>query len=1159
MAGDYTKFRFSPAKDAAGILMQQGRVMLDQDWNELVELLDRRWRTETLDIIGRAVVPRQTPDAFKIRITPANDLTIGCGRIYVDGLLAENHGASPLQYDPVLGEQAGTQPISYESQPYFRDFSALPLPNPFVLPQPPDNGPHLVYLDVWQREVTYLEDPGLVDQAVAVDTGTRLQTAWQVKVLKDVGAVDCSTKDGSITGWAAVIAPSAGQVTTAAAGVPASTDPCSLPPNTGYRGAENRLYRVEIHQPGALGTAQFKWSRDNASVASPVTAINATGDTLTVVRTKRDAVLRFSPGDWVEVTDDLRELGGLPGDMRKVKFVDDVNLTIQLTAPVTLPPAPAGFNAKLPARHTRVVRWNQKGIVLDPNGNQIVDVDANGGLIPVKANTTVVLGDGVQVSFSLDPAISGGQFLLADYWVFAARVVDASVELLDHAPPRGIHHHYARLAVITFPASAPDCRVFWPPEFGGGCDCGACVTADEHNQGLFTIQMAIDQVKSTGGKVCLGPGIYTLQDTVLVAGAKALEIAGHGGSTLVVPPVPAGASPKPAILIDGSLNVTLDGLAVTGVTFQQPSTPAGGRATFAPVAAPRAGPVLLRPAPPVGVFVPPSPPVAVVGGSTGAPPSAPTGTAPPPATAGAPPTTVVTVPPPVQGAMVMVQNSSGVTIERCAFTAQSPQIADYAAIGLGGFLLGTTIRENVITSVLGPNFNFGIGVAHFGTIADKSNPVLLALGLDIADNAVACGSDGIVLSVLCWFGGDIRVAGNTILGCAIAGIGVVGMPLSADPVSTRLDIVGNEVLVAGNGIVTSMDWARIAENDITGSKTAPAGNGILIVPPGAAARKKQIDGCQIVGNRISGVGAVGIAIQAGLGSAIIKQNLIEAAGAGGILMRGAAFADHVSVANNQLLGLAPSGSAAALAKTQLAAAISLQLVASAEIEGNLVRDLGLDPASNMTRVGIAAIACHSVRIAGNQVVNVGPPAAAMNPSAGIAVITPQFDRVDVAGNIVRRNLQAPAPDTTAWCALYVGPIAFFTQTFGYTVAPGKENVAYIVDGTNLYQIREGMQRTSVQDNYLEAYGSAPAAQIAVAGPGNLGENQCFLRFIGEVGPGVVSVRAASVIAGNNTLQGGSPALAISTQRYTVLGNITGGGTILVNGTALAAPWVALNQ
>ena len=171
MAGDYTRFRFNPLNDASRLLQQQGRVMLDQDWNELVEIIDRRWRAETVDIIGTGVVPMQTPHGFEIKVVGSNDLSIGQGRIYVDGLLAENHGTVP-QFDPVLKETPGTQPLAFASQPYIPKAWPFGGTNPFAIPT--GAGPHLVYLDVWKREVTYLQAGDLVDKAVGLDTTTRL-------------------------------------------------------------------------------------------------------------------------------------------------------------------------------------------------------------------------------------------------------------------------------------------------------------------------------------------------------------------------------------------------------------------------------------------------------------------------------------------------------------------------------------------------------------------------------------------------------------------------------------------------------------------------------------------------------------------------------------------------------------------------------------------------------------------------------------------------------------------------------------------------------------------------------------------------------------------------------------------------------------------------
>ena len=116
MSGDYSRKRFNPEKHYKGVLRQQGRVDLDADWNEYVDLQDRHWRAETIDVIGRCGVPSETPGGFKIQKS-GNQFTVGQGRIYVDGFLAENHGAN-WQFNSTLEENYGTAPIPVAEQPY---------------------------------------------------------------------------------------------------------------------------------------------------------------------------------------------------------------------------------------------------------------------------------------------------------------------------------------------------------------------------------------------------------------------------------------------------------------------------------------------------------------------------------------------------------------------------------------------------------------------------------------------------------------------------------------------------------------------------------------------------------------------------------------------------------------------------------------------------------------------------------------------------------------------------------------------------------------------------------------------------------------------------------------------------------------------------------
>jgi hypothetical protein len=253
----------------------------------------------------------------------------------------------------------------------------------------------------------------------------------------------------------------------------------------------------------------------------------------------KDDVLRISTDDWVEILDDRYELAGKLGEIRQVT-VDDAERTITFTGalPADLQPADADEAA---ARHLRVRRWDSDGLVT----------------VPASETTEVVLEHGIAVSFST--ATTGGEFRRGDYWVFAARTADASFERLDESPPLGVHHHYARLAIVDFPDDETDCRRLWPPlptdGAGEGCDCTVCVTPESHFSGALTVQAAVDQVKEDGGTVCLSAGIYNVGAGVDVDGARSLRIRGQGPATVLV-------ARGTALTITRSIAVTVESLAI---------------------------------------------------------------------------------------------------------------------------------------------------------------------------------------------------------------------------------------------------------------------------------------------------------------------------------------------------------------------------------------------------------------------------------------------------------------------------------------------------------------------------------------------------------------------------------------------------------------------
>jgi hypothetical protein len=498
MKGDFSRLTFDPRKHYERVLMQQGRVQLDADWNEQQAIHQHRFETETVDVIGRHGAPiydagfgimaddsQLSPEERQQLITGnvlplrADDFLIGSGRYYVDGLLCENE-----------------QTVSFITQPDL----------PEVTP-PQEPGSYLAYLDVWQRHITMLDDPYIREIALGgPDTTTRLKTVWQVKLLfvkpavidprelndllarervvrarlqeleragTDIAAIRASQAELArleqeiailsgplrchmqFSGWDALTQPSTGMLNARARPPGSTEDPlCLLPPGAGYQRLENQLYRIEIHQEGPLGTATFKWSRDNGSV---MTAIEQIKDQQIIVRHPRPDELGFTTGNWVEVVDDRSELNRQPGHLAKIE-VEPVTQAITLS-----PEAPP--SAVDMAHHPKLRRWDSAGAI-----NVEISADNDGWIKLIDA----VDGreDGIEVRFS------DGNYKTGDYWLIPARTASGDIEWPEDdasdpvpQPPRGIDHHYSRLALLEFNGTkislVEDCRkIFTPMTYG---------------------------------------------------------------------------------------------------------------------------------------------------------------------------------------------------------------------------------------------------------------------------------------------------------------------------------------------------------------------------------------------------------------------------------------------------------------------------------------------------------------------------------------------------------------------------------------------------------------------------------------------------------------------------------------------------------------------
>jgi hypothetical protein len=182
--GNFSRETFDALKHYVSVRLQQGVPIVDADINEMQDIRSWELRSFLRWFVGDGVpegnngfeiVPATTVaggsttiDQNNISIKGGNGSAYGAGRILVDG-------------QDVLIESD----MKYNEQKLFKDaslattWSVAPLP---PLTTPVSDRTDLVYLDVWTREVNFLEDKTLVDSRINVETCVRLKREWVVRV-----------------------------------------------------------------------------------------------------------------------------------------------------------------------------------------------------------------------------------------------------------------------------------------------------------------------------------------------------------------------------------------------------------------------------------------------------------------------------------------------------------------------------------------------------------------------------------------------------------------------------------------------------------------------------------------------------------------------------------------------------------------------------------------------------------------------------------------------------------------------------------------------------------------------------------------------------------------------------------------------------------------
>ena len=441
MHADLTRWTFDPAQGYRSVVLQQGRVLLDAEWNEQASIDAHHDEVRTADIVGAeggpapldgGVGPFGIIDATT-GAAPSNatwsDLAVTAGRYYVDGSLVES-----------TNQTDGAAPVA---------FAALLADQPFLEPAEPTNGRYAVYLDVFDRLVTSDERPALLESALGgPDTAFRTQTVWQVELAPVSSGQVCSqvTAIGERTPQTmrARLQPAS-----------AAADPCSITSGGGYTRLENQLYRVEIFDVQAGGT-RFVWSRENGSVVAGLDKLEVSpiaDAQLTIDRTGRDDELSIGQDAWIEVTSAGRQVRGEPGWIAQVKRVIDTELHVDWSA--------GGPSALGDIGETPIVRrWESAPRAVLANGNYIA------------------LENGIEVAF----APASGTPAPGDFWLIPARTSrlaygiaathgtiewPGSLANPTAMPPVGPVHHIASLAVLDRTDAGwtliGDCRHLFPP------------------------------------------------------------------------------------------------------------------------------------------------------------------------------------------------------------------------------------------------------------------------------------------------------------------------------------------------------------------------------------------------------------------------------------------------------------------------------------------------------------------------------------------------------------------------------------------------------------------------------------------------------------------------------------------------------------------------
>ncbi len=413
MKTQLSRMTFNPPKNYSGVYQQQGRMITDADWNELVAIIDHRIRGALVDIIGNGT-PRRDDRLADIALTPQGML-IKPGVIYANGMEGRIPGDTPFEITAQHEECPG-------------------------IPVPPEDTALIVYADLWDRPVSAQEDADLLDPALhGADTCTRTQRMAQIKweIVDETGdPLDMDT-------CTALLPPAKGNATLSELVLRSSlTDGGTDFSDEPEVRCGNYPFRLEVHdvaEDGYNRTIVLKWSSENGAECHRVAT----------------APSDFKGGNWcyeffsksTEKQLGARFAGGHspPRGFLRDSFPDAIELPLVRRwdgyCVLTFDNATATWT---------VTSGIDRGVALspahDPEVHGYASVISSTGLA---ASLSMTL-NGLRLVLDLATSEGLAQFFSGDHWlawVREAAIPEQRVTLPDPRPI-GVEHRYLLMAVI---------------------------------------------------------------------------------------------------------------------------------------------------------------------------------------------------------------------------------------------------------------------------------------------------------------------------------------------------------------------------------------------------------------------------------------------------------------------------------------------------------------------------------------------------------------------------------------------------------------------------------------------------------------------------------------------------------------------------------------